>query len=149
MKLVLQRVTSAQVQVNQTTIAQIDRGLVLFICFVDEDVQKTEHDFKNLIGKICKLRLFKGSEKPFDISLNDINGELLIVSQFTLAGSLAKGLRPSFINSLKPDIAKAMYEKFLDTAHKLLKDRLSSGEFGADMEVSLVNEGPATFILDF
>ena len=146
MKILLQRVSEATVDVEKIRIAEIASGLLCFICFSPGDENL---DFGKVISKIISLRLFRQDDKHFDQSLNSISGELLVISQFTLAADLSKGLRPGFTGSLAPDLAKKLYDVFAGECKKSLGDSVKFGEFGADMNISLVNSGPATFILDF
>ena len=112
---------------------------------VDGDSQE---DIDWLIGKITKMRIFSDQDDKMNLCVQDIGGELCVVSQFTLHASTKKGNRPSFIKSARPDIAVPLYEQFLKTAEKSLGKQCASGEFGADMKVSLINDGPVTITID-
>ena len=145
MRVVIQRVKKASVSINENIVGKINQGLLILLGIENED---TESDIKWLIQKIGGLRIFSDAEGKMNLSVSDIQGELLIVSQFTLFASTVKGNRPSFLKSAKPDISIPMYEKFLDTIKKETSLKLETGQFGADMEVSLINDGPVTIIID-
>jgi D-tyrosyl-tRNA(Tyr) deacylase len=145
MRVVIQRVKKASVSINENIVGKINQGLLILLGIENED---TESDIKWLIQKIVGLRIFSDAEGKMNLSVSDIQGELLIVSQFTLFASTVKGNRPSFLKSAKPDISIPMYEKFLDTIKKETSLKLETGQFGADMEVSLINDGPVTIIID-
>ncbi len=144
MRAVVQRVSRAQVGVNEKVIGKIEKGLlILFAVHIDD----REEMIKKMADKILALRIFEDSDEKMNLSLKDIEGDVLVVSQFTLYGNTKKGNRPSFIESAKPEKAIPFYEKFLDC---LLESNLKiqSGEFGADMNVELLNDGPVTVIID-
>ncbi len=145
MKAVIQRVTKANVTVSQNIIGEIKQGLVILVGIVDED---TDEDINWLINKICNLRIFNNADDVMNNSLLDINGEVLIISQFTLHASTKKGNRPSYIKAAKPDIAKPIYNQFLKAFEIKLNAPIKSGEFGADMKIELINDGPVTIIID-
>ncbi len=144
MRAVIQRVNFAEVYVNKKKISGINRGfLVLLAVHIDDQ----EDDIKKLAKKIIKLRIFSDQEQKMNLSIRDINGEILVVSQFTLYANTKKGNRPSFLNSAGPQKAISYYEKFV----KYLLDAglpTKTGEFGANMQVSLLNDGPVTLIMD-
>ena len=144
MRAVVQRVTKADVTVDNEIVGKINQGFMVLLGVADED---TDADIKYLADKIINLRVFEDSDGKMNLSLNDIKGELLIVSQFTLYGDCRKGRRPSFDKAGKPEHAKAMYEKFIDYC-KNEGFTVESGIFAADMSVSLVNDGPVTLLLD-
>jgi D-tyrosyl-tRNA(Tyr) deacylase len=144
MRIVIQRVKKASVSINENMVGNINQGLVILLGIENED---TESDIKWLIQKILGLRIFSDAEGKMNLSVSDIFGELLIVSQFTLFASTVKGNRPSFLKSAKPDISIPLYEKFLETI-KETSLKIETGQFGADMEVSLINDGPVTIIID-
>jgi len=143
MRVVIQRVLSASVEVEQNKISEIDKGLLVLVGFESED---TQEDLTWLANKICNLRIFSDENGKMNLSVKDVQGEILLVSQFTLFASTKKGNRPSFINSAKPEIAIPLYEQFI----KMLMVSVSTktGEFGADMKVGLVNDGPVTIVID-
>ena len=143
MKVVLQRVKSAYVKVDSEIISEINHGFLLLWGIEESD---TEVESKILINKILNLRVFSDENLKMNKSIIDVSGELLIVSQFTLAGKLLKGNRPSFVNSKNPDIAKDMLNNIVKNFENHLT--VKTGSFGAMMDVGLVNDGPATFVLN-
>ena len=145
MRVVLQRVTQASVKVDGEVIGAIGNGFLILLGVSDED---NESVADKMADKICKLRIFADENGKTNLSLTDVGGELLVVSQFTLYGDTKKGYRPSFIKAAKPPLSVDAYELFLAEMNKQgLKD-VQHGEFGADMQVALVNEGPCTIIID-
>lgn len=145
MKTVLQRVSSASVTVDESIIGQIDRGILVLVGFSKED---DESKLSYHIDKLLKLRIFADEAGKMNLSVSDIGGELLIVSQFTLAGDCKKGTRPSFDSALAPDKARALYEQYVEQLRAQSNLKVETGEFGAMMQVALVNDGPVTFILE-
>ncbi len=144
MRVVIQRVKEAKVLVEGNITGQIDKGLMILLGVTHGD---TEKDVEYLVKKVIKLRIFNDENDKMNLSLKDINGQLLVVSQFTLYGKCEKGLRPSFSEAAKPDIAKELYKRFIELARA--EDlRVEEGSFGAHMEVDFVNDGPVTLILD-
>ncbi len=144
MKLVIQRVLEAKVEVDNKIVGKIGQGfLVLF--GAGQDDTKEQADF--LVEKLCNLRIFKDKNDKMNLSIKDIDGELLIVSQFTLYADCKKGNRPSFVNAAPPNIANELYEYFMDKCRGKVKN-VQKGIFGARMKVSLVNDGPVTIILE-
>ena len=145
MRLIIQRVTNANVTVEGKVVGEIAQGyLVLMgICEID-----TEFECEKLCDKMINLRIFSDENDKTNLSIKDVEGELLIVSQFTLYADCRKGNRPSFINAGNPDKANRLYEYFLSLCRERIKTRVEHGIFGADMKVSLVNDGPFTIILD-
>ena len=144
MRAVLQRVTNAEVKVDGEIIGSIGKGILIFLGVSDDD---TEKDLQYIADKMINLRIFEDENGKMNLSVHDVQGELLIVSQFTLYGDCRKGRRPSFDKAGKPDFANEMYEKFI----KYCSDsglKTEHGEFGADMKVSLLNDGPVTIMLD-
>lgn len=144
MRAILQRVTNAEVKVDGEIIGSIGNGILIFLGVSDDD---TEKDLQYIADKMINLRIFEDENGKMNLSVHDIQGELLIVSQFTLYGDCRKGRRPSFDKAGKPDFANEMYEKFI----KYCSDsglKTEHGEFGADMKVSLLNDGPVTIMLD-
>jgi len=140
MKIVIQRVKSAAIAINDIQYAEIKDGLLCFVGFCDTD---NEDDFQWAIKKLINLKLFHGNQ-----SLQHINGELLVVSQFTLFASIKKGNSPSWSRAAKPEVAQKMYNAFITLCHEHLSDKIKTGLFGADMQVELVNNGPITLIID-
>lgn len=144
MKLVIQRVANAKVEVDSEIVGEIGQGfLVLF--GAGEGDNKEQADF--LAEKLCNLRVFSDENDKMNLSIKDIDGELLVVSQFTLYADCKKGNRPSFINAAPPEEANELYEYFMDKCKNLVKN-VQKGIFGADMKVSLLNDGPVTIILE-
>jgi D-tyrosyl-tRNA(Tyr) deacylase len=144
MKALIQRVSSAQVEIAGTTVGGIGKGLLVFLCAVKGD---TEKDLEYIARKVSSLRIFEDEQGKMNRSVMEINGEVLVVSQFTLAASTRKGNRASFDNAEAPEQAKRMYDLFI----KLLRDigaPVQTGTFAAMMQVSLVNDGPVTISLD-
>ena len=144
MRAVLQRVTQASVTVDGAVIGQIEKGLMILVCAMPEDDEKTA---EALALKISKLRLFKDEAGKMNLSLAQTGGAALVVSQFTLAADTSRGTRPGFSYAAKPDAAKALYLHFADQLRGL-GIPVETGEFGADMSVALVNDGPVTICLD-
>lgn len=144
MRAVLQRVSSAKVSVDGKTIGEIGWGILVLLGISRED---TETEAKYLLEKTLNLRIFEDSDEKMNLSLIDIEGELLIVSQFTLYGDARKGRRPSFIKAALPKKANELYEFFIGEAGKQIK-KVETGQFQAMMDVELVNDGPVTILLD-
>lgn len=144
MRTVIQRVKYANVKKNGENIGQIGNGLLILLGITHDDTIK---DIDWLVNKIKDLRIFEDENQKMNLALNDVKGEVLIVSQFTLYGDCTKGRRPSFINAAKPDIANNLYIKFIDK-FKNYGIKTECGEFGADMKVELLNDGPVTIIID-
>lgn len=144
MKAVIQRVKKASVEIEGKIYSKINKGLLILFCAEKNDV-KENIDF--IANKILNLRIFEDENHKMNLSVRDITGEILIVSQFTLASDLKKGLRPSFDNAMEPKQAKEFYE---DMILKLKESKLNvqTGVFGADMQVMLINDGPVTFVLN-
>jgi D-aminoacyl-tRNA deacylase len=138
----IQRVSRASVHVGQENVGEISRGLVLLLGIEKAD---TSVEVDKLLNKTLSYRVFPDEKNHMNLSLLDIVGELLVVSQFTLAADTKKGLRPSFSSAAQPDIARALYDEFVTLAQS--RCATSTGEFGADMQVELVNDGPVTFLL--
>ena len=145
MKVVIQRTTEASVKIDNLVTGQIEKGLVILLGIVEDD---TEEDVEWLSKKLSNLRIFSDEEGLMNLSIQDINGGFLVISQFTLHAKTKKGNRPSFIHAAKPETAIPVYEKFKKVLAALSGCKVESGEFGADMKVSLVNDGPVTIIID-
>lgn len=152
MKLIIQRVTQASVDViNENegkdvreTIGTINKGFLVLLGVGHED---TKEDVERLVKKMIQLRIFEDENGKTNLSLQDVNGELLIISQFTLYADCRKGNRPSFVNAAKPELANELYEYFIAKCKESIP-KVESGSFGADMKVSLVNDGPFTIVLE-
>lgn len=146
MRAVVQRVSKAAVVVDKETVGSIEKGLLILLAVHHDDTSK-QVDW--LVNKCCNLRVFPDSTDKMNLSIEDIEGQVLVVSQFTLYGNCQKGRRPAFIDSAHPDHARNLYEEFLGKMKsKLTETRVRSGRFAAKMEVSLVNDGPVTLIID-
>jgi D-tyrosyl-tRNA(Tyr) deacylase len=145
MRVIVQRVSRAAVRVDNRTIGQIQHGLLLLVGFKADD---TEAILEWMADKIVGLRIFRDDEDKMNRSLDDIGGGLLVVSQFTLYGDARKGRRPSFIDAAHPDIAIPLYNRFVQLLRAHTKGPVETGEFGAMMDVELVNDGPVTLILE-
>lgn len=144
MKIVVQRVKNAQVEVEGKTVGKINKGFLVLLGVTHGDT-KEQADY--LVKKLCNLRVFKDENDKMNLGLKDINGELLIVSQFTLYADCSNGNRPSFINAGKPEQAEELYEYFCEKCSKN-NIHVEKGIFGADMKVSLLNDGPVTIIIE-
>jgi D-tyrosyl-tRNA(Tyr) deacylase len=145
MKAVLQRVTHAKVNVNGELVGKIDKGLLVFLGIANDDNQS---DSDYLIRKIINLRIFNDSDFKMNLSLKDVNGELLVISQFTLYADTQKGNRPSYTSAAQPIVAKEIYNSFLSKLEMEFGKKVEAGIFGADMKVELLNDGPVTIIID-
>ena len=145
MKTVIQRVNGSFVQIDNDVVANIGKGLLVLVGFENSD---TDEDIKWISGKICRLRIFEDQNQVMNLSVKEINGEILLVSQFTLHASTKKGNRPSYIKAAKPDIAIPLYEKLIKQLEIDLEKPVETGKFGADMKISLINDGPVTIIID-
>lgn len=145
MKAVIQRVSKASVTIEGNKVANIQNGLLVLLGIIDDD---TQEDITWLTKKIANLRIFNDEEGVMNKSLLDTNGEAIVVSQFTLHASTKKGNRPSYIKAAKPGIAIPLYENFVQQFEIELGKKVQTGEFGADMKVELLNDGPVTIIID-
>lgn len=145
MRVVLQRVSKASVTIDGEIVSEIGRGMLILVGIEDED---TQDDINWLAAKIIQLRIFDDENGVMNLSVKDVNGDILIVSQFTLHASTKKGNRPSYIRASKPDFAIPMYEKFIQKTEELMGKKAGTGRFGAMMDVALVNDGPVTIIID-
>lgn len=145
MRVVLQRVSEANVKVNSEIVGKINNGLLLLVG-IDEQDENTDADW--LIKKIIDLRIFSDKDGKMNLSVKDISGEILCISQFTLLADYKKGNRPSYIKAAKPEKAIPLFDYFKNEIEKKSQLKVESGIFGADMKVSLVNDGPVTIVLD-
>lgn len=145
MRIVLQRVRSASVTVDGQITGKIDKGLLVLVGIEDAD---QEEDIHWLTNKILQLRIFDDANKVMNLCLQEVGGELLVVSQFTLHASTKKGNRPSYSKAAKPELALVVYEKMLRYLESELGKKVQTGIFGADMQVALVNDGPVTIVID-
>lgn len=145
MKVVLQRVSQASVTVDSKIIAEIQKGILVLVGIEDVD---TQDDINWLCQKITNLRIFGDENDVMNLSVKDIEGEIIVVSQFTLHASTKKGNRPSYIKASKPEVAIPLYENFVKQIEKELGKNVQTGIFGADMKVSLLNDGPVTIVMD-
>ena len=145
MKAVIQRVSQASVTIDNQIVAQIQSGLLVLVGIEDADNQE---DINWLTSKICNLRIFEDENQVMNLSLKDIDCEMIIVSQFTLQASTKKGNRPSYIKASKPETAIPLYENFVKQTEVELGKKVQTGQFGADMKVALINDGPVTIIID-
>ncbi len=145
MRVVIQRVKQASVTIDNSVFSEIKSGLLILFGIEDSD---TQDDIEWLCGKISRLRIFDDENGVMNKSITDINGELLVVSQFTLHASTKKGNRPSYIRASKPDFAIPVYENFVKYLHQISNLSVKTGKFGAMMDVALINDGPVTIIMD-
>jgi len=145
MRVVIQRVSEAKVTIDQKQVAQINEGLLILLGIETED---TQDDIKWLVSKTANLRIFNDTAGVMNLSVKDVAGEVIVVSQFTLHASTKKGNRPSYINAARPEKAIPLYESFITIMEQELGNKVQTGSFGADMKVFLVNDGPVTIIID-
>jgi len=145
MRVVLQRASSASVTIDGEVVGEISPGLVLLVGFTESD---DESVLEWMADKVVGLRVFNDDEGKMNRSLEEVSGDLLVVSQFTLYGDTRKGRRPSFVKAAGPDQAVPLYERFLDLLRERAPGRVESGRFGAMMDVALVNDGPVTLVLE-
>lgn len=145
MKVVLQRVASASVTVEDKIVGKIQKGILVLVGIEDADSQE---DIDWLVAKITQLRIFGDDNGVMNLSVEEVNGDVLVVSQFTLHAATKKGNRPSYIKAARPEIAIPIYEKFVNTLENKLGKKIPTGIFGADMKVALLNDGPVTIIMD-
>jgi D-tyrosyl-tRNA(Tyr) deacylase len=145
MKAVIQRVSSCSVTIDNQVVAEIQKGLLVLVGIEDEDNQE---DINWLTAKIANLRIFDDENEVMNLSLKEINGDMIIVSQFTLHASTKKGNRPSYLKASKPEVAIPLYEAFIKQMETELGKKVQTGKFGADMKVALLNDGPVTIIID-
>lgn len=145
MRAVIQKVSKASVSIDNNITSTIKKGL---LALVGIEINDNREDIEWLSGKISRLRIFKDANGVMNLSIKDVGGEILVISQFTLHASTKKGNRPSYIHAAKPDIAIPLYEKFIKQLSLDLGKKIKTGEFGAYMKVTLVNEGPVTIVID-
>lgn len=145
MRIVLQRVSEANVKIDGQIVGQIGHGIMILLGIEDED---SKEDIKWLAGKVSRLRIFSDEEGKMNLSIQDVGGEFLVISQFTLHASTKKGNRPSYIKAARPEVAIPLYEQFVAELQLESGLKIATGEFGGDMKVSLVNDGPVTIIID-
>ena len=145
MRVVIQRVSAASVTVDEKIVGEIQKGLLVLVGIEEADNQE---DVDWLVGKILKMRIFNDENEVMNCSVQDVDGDILVVSQFTLHASTKKGNRPSYIKAAKPDFAIPMYENFVLTLEKEFCKKIQTGIFGADMKVQLLNDGPVTIVMD-
>jgi D-tyrosyl-tRNA(Tyr) deacylase len=145
MRVVLQRVSEAAVKISGESVGEIQQGFLILLGIETED-DSLDADY--LIQKITQMRIFSDSDGKMNLNVQDVQGELLIVSQFTLHASTKKGNRPSFIRAARPEQAIPLYEYFLHQLQSMFPGKTASGKFGADMQVSLINDGPVTIVMD-
>jgi D-tyrosyl-tRNA(Tyr) deacylase len=145
MRVVLQRVAEASVRVNQETVGEIGKGILILLGIEEAD---SEEDMEWLINKVLNLRIFDDKDGVMNLSINEVKGQILLVSQFTLHASTKKGNRPSYIKAAKPDLAKQHYHRFYQLLLTQFSGKVACGVFGADMKVALINDGPVTIIID-
>lgn len=145
MKVVIQRVSQASVTVDSQIVADIQQGLLVLVGIEDAD---TQEDIDWLCQKTANLRIFGDQNEVMNLSVKDVDGEIIVVSQFTLQASTKKGNRPSYIKASKPEIAIPMYEKFVQKLEKEFGKKVQTGIFGADMKILLLNDGPVTILMD-
>ncbi|KFF04962.1 D-aminoacyl-tRNA deacylase [Flavobacterium reichenbachii] len=145
MKIVLQRVSQASVTIDFKIVADIQKGLLVLVGIEDAD---TPEDIDWLVGKIIKMRIFGDENDVMNCSVQDVDGDIIVVSQFTLHASAKKGNRPSYLKASKPEFAIPMYENFVKSLEKEFNKKVQTGVFGADMKVNLLNDGPVTILID-
>ena len=145
MRAVIQKVLQASVNVEEKQVSSIGKGLLVLLGIEDAD---TDEDIDWLVKKMLQLRIFDDESGVMNLSVQDVGGDVIIVSQFTLYASTKKGNRPSYIRASKPDIAIPMYEKFIQKTEEVLGEKVGTGVFGAMMKVELINDGPVTIIID-
>lgn len=145
MRVVIQRVSEASVLIEGKTVASIQKGLLVLVGIEDAD---TQEDINWLTAKIAKIRIFGDENEVMNLSVQDVDGDIIVVSQFTLHAGTKKGNRPSYIKASKPEIAIPLYESFVQKLEQEIGKKVQTGQFGADMKVSLINDGPVTIIID-
>ena len=145
MKTLIQRVFSSSVTIDGNITANINKGLLIFLGIQPDD---SSVDIDYLVAKIVKLRIFEDDNDVMNLDVTDVNGEIMVVSQFTLLANTKKGNRPSYINAAKPEISKPLYLEFIEKIKSQSKLKTETGTFGADMKINLINDGPVTILID-
>lgn len=145
MRVVVQRVSKASITINQKKVAKIKEGLLILLGITATD---TKEDIQYLVKKIANLRVFNDENQVMNVSLKDLNAEVIVVSQFTLFAHTKKGNRPSYIRAAKPDVALPLYHKFVTSLEDQINTQVQTGVFGANMKVALLNDGPVTIFID-
>lgn len=145
MRVVIQRVSTASVTIDNKIVAEINKGLLVLVGVEDAD---TQEDIDWLVAKIAKIRIFGDENNVMNLSVQDVDGDIIVVSQFTLHAGTKKGNRPSYIKASKPEIAIPLYENFVRKLESEIGKKVQTGEFGADMKVALLNDGPVTIWID-
>jgi D-tyrosyl-tRNA(Tyr) deacylase len=145
MKAVLQRVSDASVSIGENKVAVIQKGLLVLLGIEEAD---TKEDIEWLTSKIANLRIFSDENGVMNLSVKELDGDMIVVSQFTLHALTKKGNRPSYIKAAKPEVAIPLYDNFVKQMEAVLNKKIQTGEFGADMKVALINDGPVTIIID-
>jgi D-tyrosyl-tRNA(Tyr) deacylase len=145
MKVVIQRVSEASVTIDEKKVADIQKGILVLVGIEEAD---TQEDIDWLVNKIVNLRIFGDNNEVMNLSVKDINGDIIVVSQFTLHASTKKGNRPSYLKAAKPEFSIPMYEQFVSSLEFVFGKQVQTGIFAADMKVSLLNDGPVTIIID-
>ncbi len=145
MRVILQRTTEASVSIDNKIKSEIKNGILILVGIENED---NDEDIEWLAKKICSLRIFDDKNGIMNLSIKDTNGELLVISQFTLHAKTKKGNRPSYINAAKPEVSIPLYNQFITCLKNETNKEIKTGEFGADMQVKLINDGPVTIIID-
>ncbi|MCF6357957.1 MAG: D-aminoacyl-tRNA deacylase [Draconibacterium sp.] len=145
MRILIQKVKEASVKVENRIVSSIKKGLLVLVGIENTD---TQEDIDYLVKKTVQLRIFDDKNGVMNLSVKDVDGDIIVVSQFTLHANTKKGNRPSYIRAAKPDISIPMYEKFITATEKALGKKIGTGKFGATMDVALINDGPVTIIID-
>jgi len=145
MRVVIQRVSSASVTIDNKIVAEINEGLLVLVGIEDAD---TQEDIDWLVAKIAKIRIFGDENNVMNLSVQDVDRDIIVVSQFTLHAAVKKGNRPSYIKASKPEVAIPLYENFVRKLESEIGKKVQTGEFGADMKVALLNDGPVTIWID-
>ncbi len=145
MRIIIQRVSQASVEISGNQVAKIGKGLLVLLGIEQED-DVTDADY--LVQKLVQMRIFSDAEGKMNVAINEVNGDIIIVSQFTLHASTKKGNRPSYIRAARPEMAIPLYHYFIEKTQQAFSGNVQTGEFGADMQVQLINDGPVTIFMD-